>query len=702
MLLGLCLTGCETTNPHEKLTFSAPVSSLKGNKTVQPQVAQAFLLLNEGKYTEASSFINNALQSQPKSAILHILNALTYEKLATQGDITGTELAIVGYQNALGLDPFNSFAMTQLGKIRYREKQYDQAQEHFANALLIKPNDPDLMHEFAAASYYAYDIKTALAAIRKAEKLKPSDPLIHRSAAMIYAAVGDFKTAEKHFKQFQTKVGQDPEVNYVAGRFNDWQSLYKSGRLTPAAAVQSITINPPDSTPSGKKDAGGKTPDSTTTDGKTPDSSTTTDSTASDDADAGLTVDIPTADEGEQATKDEFKRGSEAANIVNESLPQGIARLSGQGDGSKPKAKKTPEQQIIMDCYILQITEDAQTSKGNNIFDALAVTLNPGTYIRFKGSMWGDGASTPNSNQGDTVSFSGDTLTRGATTGAQGNTNTQLGTATLSQSFLNSEGSISGRIFASGISWAGLTYSLNIANAADLRTEIVSRPTLMTFLNKESRFFSGTELVNVSGGNYGSNLNRYQVGVAVVVLPSALVGDRITLNIEIESSLLQNPDPNLLATVDVSKTRVATVARVRLGETIMLGGIYERTEVDIKQGFPGLRDIPLVQYFFGNERTVSSRRSIAILLTPRSPDTVKSAVNRAMTREAVRPHFKELVSRNPDWFNPDTNAINIFSAINLDPVLYYEFRSGDILPPSWSFEPALSDKLAELSSFLYF
>lgn len=691
-LLGLLLTGCETTNPPEKLTMTAPVSSLKANKAMHPQVAQAFLLLKEGKYADASKYINRILQSQPKSAILHILNALTYEKLAEQGDVTGTELAVIGYQNAINLDPYNSFPITQLGKIRYREKQFDQAQEHFANALLLKPNDPTLIHEFAAASYYAYDIKSAVAAIKRAEKLKPEDPLIQRSAAMMYAAVGDFKTAEKHFKLFQTKVGEDPEVAHVADRFNDWQSLYKSGRLTLAAAQSPATSSSSGSAASGSKDSGSKGSGAT-------DSGDATAGGSGSDSTDGLTVDIPPADEGDQATKEEFERGSEAANIVNAPVTPGIVSPDGPKDS---KAGGPSEQQIIMDCYILQITEDANTSKGNNIFDALAVTLNPGSYISFKGSMWGNGIQPPQFGNGDTVTYTGDTASRTATAGGtSAGTGSNLGVASLS-STLNSEGSISGRIFAAGISWAGLNYSLNIANAADLRTEIVSRPTLMTFLNKESRFFSGTELVNVSGGNYGSNLNRYQVGVAVTVLPAALVGERITLNIGIESSLLQNPTPNLLQTVDVTKTRVETTARVRLGETIMLGGIYERTEVDIQQGFPGLRDIPLVQYFFSNQSTVSARRSIVILLTPRSPDTVKSAVNRAMTRESIRPHFNELVSRNPDWFHPDANAINIFSFINLDPVLYYEFRTGDILPPSWGFDLPLGDKLAELSSFLYY
>ena len=130
------LAGCDTTNPYESLNLNqSNVSSLKGNKTINPQVAQAFLFLKEGKYADASAYINQVLQSQPKSVILHILNALTYEKMAETGQGSGLELAIIGYQNALSIDPFNTFAIVQLGKIKYREKQFDQAQEHFANAL---------------------------------------------------------------------------------------------------------------------------------------------------------------------------------------------------------------------------------------------------------------------------------------------------------------------------------------------------------------------------------------------------------------------------------------------------------------------------------------------------------------------------------------------------------------------------------------
>lgn len=720
---GLVLVGCETTNPKENVDVNLPMASLNAKREVSPAIAQAVQLLKEKKYKEASQFINQVLQAQPKSVIFHVLNGVAYEKMAETGDASGTELAAIGYQNAINLDPSNSFALTQLGKLKYREQIYDQAQQHFANALLIKPNDADLWHELAAASYYAYDAQTALSAIAKASKINPDDPRIHRSATMIYASLGDFKTAKTHLDAFQAKAGNDPAVDYVIARYNDWESLYKSGRITLAAATSSSTT---DSDPSGKvlgattstpltplnqPSGGGSssgTSSSSETGGGGSSSSTSTPSTSSSSASSSSAGSSgggggggggdQSSDGGGAATTP--GDASEAQDVLNMSL-------AAPTDGSTPAPGEAPSDhgpQVVIDCYLLRITEDAITSKGNNILENLAVTLNPGGFARYNGSMWGSGAPSVNNPN----SFENSNVTAVTDSGFNANQVPLSGAAaaafTPSQTTFNlfNSGSVSGQVFAAGITWAGLTYSLNIANAIDMRTEVVSRPSLTTFLNKPSIFFSGEELINGFTGQYGGTLVKYPVGVTLEITPESLEGDLLTLQIGIEGSLLTAPDPNLTQTVQVAKTRVDTYAKIRLGETLILGGLYERIDLTSKNGFPGLQDIPVVQYFFSNESTLSDRKSIVFMLTPRSPDAVKSAVMRAMARQAVEGHLSELVSRTPDWFSTRTNMEAIFQYLATDPVIYYEFRSGDILPPSWGWEPTLEDKLRTLSSFFYF
>ena len=702
LLAGLTLSSCETTNPQTNLAPNQPFSSLNAKKEPSPAVAAIIKLLKEDKFTEASHLINQALQAQPKSVALHLLNGLTYEKLAERGDASGNELAAVGYQNAINLDPTNVFGIIQLGKLKYREQIYDQAQEHFANALLLKPNDPNLWQELAAASYYAYDIKTALSAIDKAEKLKPDDPLIHRSATMIYAALGDFNTAKKHLDIFINKAGNDPAVAHLTDRFNDWQTLYTSGRIRLAAtattsqSLNSSSSQAPDSHSSSTSSSGNS---GSSGGGSSGDGSSNTGTTEN-------PYTIGTENVAQKVLEKQFGAGVGAnANVLNEPFPAAVE----DNKQEMENASNVSNPQIIVDCYLLRIQEDAITSKGQNILENLAVTLNPGGFTTFKGNLQGRGiAPVSTAIPTDSVVYTADNgfnPNQANLASTQGN---GLGGASAafnpaSTMFnLQNAGSFSGRVFTAGLTWAGLTYSLNIANAIDDRTEVVSRPSLITFLKKGSVFFSGRELVAGFTGQYGGTLVKYPIGVTLEIVPQSLVDDLITLEIGIEGSVLTAPNPNLAATTDVAKTRIDTFVKLRLGETLMLGGLYERQELSTKSGFPGLQDIPVVQYFFSNEQTLSSRTSIVFMLTPRSPDAVKAAVNRAMAREAVEPHLEELVSRTPDWFNTHTNLMTIFSYLAKDPIIYYEFRSNDILPPSWGWEPSISSKILQLGSFLYF
>ncbi|MBX9621067.1 MAG: hypothetical protein K2X28_03410 [Alphaproteobacteria bacterium] len=666
------LTGCETTTPPSSLKFKTPMSSLKANKKISPSVAHVIGLLEQEKYHEASQFINQALQGEPKSVALHLLNAMTYEKLGELGDATGSELASVGYTNAVNLDPSNFFAVTQLGKLKYGQQVYPEAQEHYANALLIKPNDADLWHEFAAASYYAYDIRSALKGIEKAAQLKPGDPLIHRSATMIYAALGDFNAAKTHFEAFKAKAGDDPAVTQVSGRFEDWKNLYNSGRIQLASA---------------------------TTDKGAASAPTSAKSTQ------GQNISQDFAAEGNSPNVGQIPQltiGSQAPGAA----PSTGAGAGTQAAGDGRSAEVQQKQQVIVDCYLLRIAESATTTKGHNILENLAVTLTPGSFATFKGRMSGSGVdSLKKASPANNISYQELSAFKPNQPPGSGSTTSGVlsnWTPDVAMANFNNVGSMSARVFAAGLTWAGLTYSLNIANAVDNRTEVVSRPSLLTFLNQPVTFFSGTELVNGFTGQYEGTLVAYPVGITVEVTPEALVDDLLTLTVGIEGSLLTTPEANLSTGVRVDKSRVNTYVKIRLGETLMLGGLYERTEVYSKAGFPGLQDVPVVQYFFSQEQTASDRRSIVFMLTPRSSDAVKSAINRAMTRQDYRPNLEELASRTPNWFATSPNLLTSFRYLAKDPIIYYEFRTGDVLPPSWGWEPPLKEKLALLEGFLYY
>ena len=452
---------------------------------------------------------------------------------------------------------------------------------------------------------------------------------------MIHAAIGELHAAKEDLKSFKKKAGQDPAVEYIEGRLNDWETFHSNAKIRLAQATQ-------------------------------------------------LDVD-----------------DIESKNYAEDTLSMPV-------DGDSPDDTPSNEgTQIIMDCYLLEIIEETATSRGQNIFDNLAVTLTPGGFTSFNGLMKGSGVPNLQNGGANTAGAVGQT------TGFKSNQavpSSDVSVAapvftpgTLAPNLL-SAGSISGRVFSMGLSWAGLTYNLNIANAVQARTELVSRPSLMTFLRKQSVFFSGTELVQGLTGQYGGTLVKYPIGVTLIVTPESLEEDLVTLSITLEGSFLTAPssDTSLSNTVQVSKSRVNTVAKMRLGETLMLSGIYQRQETYRKQGFPGLQDIPLMQYFFSNEITATDMSSLVYMITPRSPDLVKTAVNRAMTRQSAQESLKELINRNPNWYDSTPNLVPVFNMMRTQPTIFYEFRTGDLLAPSWGWEPTMTNKLTELESFLFF
>lgn len=374
-----------------------------------------------------------------------------------------------------------------------------------------------------------------------------------------------------------------------------------------------------------------------------------------------------------------------------------------QGMGAPPSLSQQEDQgpQIIIDCYLLRVEEVSGASIGNNILQSLAITLNPGGFTSFSGRFGGTGSrtglgtgSTPtNVSLAPATGFKPN-QTVAPNTGAASAYNPPATTV----NFIN-KGTIAGSIFSAGLTWAGLTYSLNIAEAYDTRVEVISRPSILTFLKKQAIFFSGQELVQGLAGQYGATVTQYPVGVTIAVTPESLEGDLLTVNIKVEQSNLDSPNPNLQTTVVADKTSIDTFVKMHLGETLMLGGIYQRTESVVNNGVPGLRRVPVAKYFFSNESSACSRNSIVFMMTPRSPDLVKSAINRAMAR-GNPPHLSELSLRNPSWFATHPNLVPVFTYIARDPVVYYEFRSGDVLPPSWGWEPSMSQKLDQITQLV--
>ena len=192
-------------------------------------------LAKEGKMQEASRTVNTALQNFSSEPELHLLNGMIYDALATQGDESAHELALVAYYRAISLDPSEWFYFYKAGLLRLKNQEYTAAQELFSNGLKLNPRSPALLYNLAVASYYAGDLQAALLSIEEAmTHTKTPSASVLRAAAIINAASKRPEQAKTYLAALK-KMGQPSQLKDVRNRVLRWNDSYQRQNFQQAA-----------------------------------------------------------------------------------------------------------------------------------------------------------------------------------------------------------------------------------------------------------------------------------------------------------------------------------------------------------------------------------------------------------------------------------------------------------------------------------
>jgi Flp pilus assembly protein TadD len=282
----------------------------------------------------------------------------------------------------------------------------------------------------------------------------------------------------------------------------------------------------------------------------------------------------------------------------------------------------------------------------------------------------------------------------------------------FSRNFTDSGGS-STTVLTRAVTVPALAYSLNLANANTSLNEVLARPTLAAVEGMRSEFFSGTSLnaAVVSSGSVGAGSavsleKRY--GVKLSVLPQILPGGLIRLTIDASRTFLKPPSANIGFTYKLEISEILANANVvmRMGDTLVLGGLSEKESTTTRDGVPGVQDLPLVQYLFSQQAQTEYQKSVLILITPRPAtytwlsDESRAAAAREAGGEASA-SIDVLRARYSDWFKPYPNLASVFHHLNLAD-LYREFRTGDVKLERWDRMDSTRQRLKQALGFLYY
>ncbi|HDX8756407.1 TPA: type II secretion system secretin GspD [Klebsiella michiganensis] len=168
--------------------------------------------------------------------------------------------------------------------------------------------------------------------------------------------------------------------------------------------------------------------------------------------------------------------------------------------------------------------------------------------------------------------------------------------------------------------WAMLLSALS----SNSKNDILATPSIVTLDNMEAMFNVGQEVPvlsgsqTTSGDNVFNTVERKTVGIKLKVKPQINEGDSVLLEIEQEVSSVADAASSSSADLGATfNTRtVNNAVLVGSGETVVVGGLLDKSVTDSVDKVPVLGDIPVLGYLFRSNSKKVSRRNLMVFIRP--------------------------------------------------------------------------------------
>lgn len=175
-------------------------------------------------------------------------------------------------------------------------------------------------------------------------------------------------------------------------------------------------------------------------------------------------------------------------------------------------------------------------------------------------------------------------------------------------------------IFGSG----GADVALSaLASVTDVK--VISAPTLMVIDNKEGILQIGDQVPIVTSQSQEQTANapilaqvEYRdTGIILRVRPRVDSGGRVTLEISLEVSGVQETNTSGIDSPTIRQRKVQTSVALIDGQTLALGGLVQETDNLNRSEVPGLGKVPILGNLFRSKDNRRGRTELLILIRPR-------------------------------------------------------------------------------------
>lgn len=146
--------------------------------------------------------------------------------------------------------------------------------------------------------------------------------------------------------------------------------------------------------------------------------------------------------------------------------------------------------------------------------------------------------------------------------------------------------------------------------------EVVAQPKIITGDKEEASIKSGVQVPYQESSPNGATTTAFiDAALELKVTPNITPDDRISMKLDIKQDSLGSTNVNGAPTIDT--TQIKTNVLISNGETVVLGGIFQSTELVQEVKTPFLGDIPYIGRLFKRTSHIQDKTEILIFITPR-------------------------------------------------------------------------------------
>ncbi|MDI1227692.1 MAG: pilus assembly protein N-terminal domain-containing protein [bacterium] len=149
----------------------------------------------------------------------------------------------------------------------------------------------------------------------------------------------------------------------------------------------------------------------------------------------------------------------------------------------------------------------------------------------------------------------------------------------------------------------------------------LAEPTLTAISGETAGFLAGGEFPVPAGRDQDGNvtIEFRQFGVSLNFVPTVMDEDRISL--QLTSEVSERSEANSVTLINtvipgLSVRRAQTTVQMQSGGTLMMAGLMRSRSVDALNGFPGLKDIPILGNLFKSKSFQRGESELVFLVTP--------------------------------------------------------------------------------------